>query len=109
MERRVSALFAFIFCCVLITDYIMSLQWLVNTWPVWHFFFFFHSDVGSRFRRCGSGPAFFRAAFSWDACRAETPLPDCQAGRSQDCLEIGISFVTSASRMLYTRGYGGKD
>jgi hypothetical protein len=41
MERRVNALFAFIFCGVLITDYIMSLQWLVNTWRVWHFFFFF--------------------------------------------------------------------
>jgi hypothetical protein len=41
MERRVSALFAFIFCSVLITDYVMSLQWLVNTWRVWHFFFFF--------------------------------------------------------------------
>jgi hypothetical protein len=41
MERRVNALFAFIFCSVLITDYIMSLQWLVNTWRVWHFFFFF--------------------------------------------------------------------
>jgi hypothetical protein len=41
MERRVNALFAFIFCSVLLTEYIMSLQWLVNTWRVWHFFFFF--------------------------------------------------------------------
>ena len=41
MERRVNALFAFIFCSVLITDYIMGLQWFVNTWRVWHFFFFF--------------------------------------------------------------------
>src|SRR6266540_1968136 len=41
MERRVNALFAFIFCGVLITDYIMGLQWFVNTWRVWHFFFFF--------------------------------------------------------------------
>jgi hypothetical protein len=41
VERRVNSLFAFIFCGVLITDYIMSLQWFVNTWRVWHFFFFF--------------------------------------------------------------------
>jgi hypothetical protein len=59
MERRVNGLFAFVFCSVLITDYIMSLQWLVNTWRVWHFFFFFSSlllahafaDTGSSKRR----------------------------------------------------------
>src|SRR6266508_1031490 len=41
MERRVNAAFAFIFCSVLVMDYIMGLQWFVNTWRVWHFFFFF--------------------------------------------------------------------
>jgi hypothetical protein len=41
MEHRVNALFAFIFCLVLTTDYIMTLQWFVNTWRVWHLFFFF--------------------------------------------------------------------
>lgn len=43
MEERVNPLFAFIFCTVLITDYVMSLQWIVNTWRVWHLFFFFSS------------------------------------------------------------------
>jgi hypothetical protein len=41
MERRVDPLFAFLFCGVLTTDYLMSLQWLVNTWRVWHLLFFF--------------------------------------------------------------------
>jgi hypothetical protein len=41
MERRVDPLFAFLFCAVLTTDYLMSLQWLVNTWRVWHLLFFF--------------------------------------------------------------------
>jgi hypothetical protein len=41
MELRVNAPFAFIFCSVLVMDYIMGLQWFVNTWRVWHFFFFF--------------------------------------------------------------------
>ena len=43
MEKRANPLFAFIFCAVLITDYMMSLQWIVNTWRVWHLFFFFSS------------------------------------------------------------------
>jgi hypothetical protein len=41
MERRVDALFAFLFCAVLCTDYLMSLQWLVNTWRVWQLLLFF--------------------------------------------------------------------
>lgn len=41
MERRADPLFAFLFCAVLTTDYLMSLQWLVNTWRVWHLLFFF--------------------------------------------------------------------
>ena len=43
MEKRANPLFAFIFCAVLVTDYLMSLQWIVNTWRVWHLFFFFSS------------------------------------------------------------------
>jgi hypothetical protein len=63
MERRVNALLAFIFCSILITDYVMSLQWLVNTWRVWHFFFFFSTlllahafadAAGSTLRTAGS-------------------------------------------------------
>lgn len=41
MERRVDPLFAFLFCAVLTTDYLMSLQWLVNTWRIWQLVFFF--------------------------------------------------------------------
>src|SRR6266540_1646407 len=52
MERRVNALFAFIFCSVLITDYIMGLQWFVNTWRVWPVLFRAHlRDVRCNFFR----------------------------------------------------------
>lgn len=36
-------LFALIFCLLLISDYVMFAQWQVNTWQLWHVFFFFSS------------------------------------------------------------------
>ena len=42
-SRYVSILFSSIFCILLMTDYVMFLQWQVNTWRVWHLFFFFSS------------------------------------------------------------------
>lgn len=41
--KYVSCLFAAIFCLLLMTDYIMFMQWQVNIWRVWHLFFFFSS------------------------------------------------------------------
>jgi len=41
MATRVSPLFGFLFCALLTTDYLLSLQWLVNTWRVWHLPLFF--------------------------------------------------------------------
>ncbi|MDF1757016.1 MAG: hypothetical protein P1U74_01770 [Legionellaceae bacterium] len=41
--KHVSTLFAAIFCLLLMTDYIMFAQWHINTWRVWHLFFFFSS------------------------------------------------------------------
>ena len=41
--KYVSSLFSVIFCLLLMTDYIMFAQWQVNTWRVWHLFFFFSS------------------------------------------------------------------
>ncbi len=41
--KYVSCLFAVIFCLLLMSDYIMFMQWQVNTWRVWHLFFFFSS------------------------------------------------------------------
>ncbi len=41
--KYVSCLFAAIFCLLLMTDYIMFAQWHINTWRVWHLFFFFSS------------------------------------------------------------------
>lgn len=41
--KYVSCFFATIFCLLLMTDYVMFMQWQVNTWRVWHLFFFFSS------------------------------------------------------------------
>lgn len=41
--KYVSHLFSVIFCLLLMTDYIMFVQWQVSTWRVWHLFFFFSS------------------------------------------------------------------
>lgn len=35
--------FAAVFCLVMMSDYLMFAQWQVNTWQVWHLFFFFSS------------------------------------------------------------------
>ena len=35
--------FAVVYCLLLITDYLMQTQWLVNTWRAWHHFFAFSS------------------------------------------------------------------
>ncbi len=42
-SKYVSSLFSVIFCLLLMTDYVMFMQWQVNTWRVWHLFFFFSS------------------------------------------------------------------
>lgn len=44
-SQKVSPAFSFIFSSLLITDYIMFTQWQVNTWRVWHCFFFFSSLI----------------------------------------------------------------
>ena len=41
--KYISCFFAAIFCLLLMTDYVMFMQWQVNTWRVWHLFFFFAS------------------------------------------------------------------
>jgi hypothetical protein len=41
--KYISPIFSVIFCLLLMTDYVMFMQWQVNTWRVWHLFFFFSS------------------------------------------------------------------
>ncbi len=54
--KHVSCLFAVIFCLLLMTDYVMFMQWQVSVWRVWHLFFFFasflccHGLIGKRRR-----------------------------------------------------------
>jgi hypothetical protein len=58
-SRIAGDLFAFLTCAVLATDYLMFMQWEVNTYRVWHGFFFFacllcvQSLGPGRFRRVG--------------------------------------------------------
>ncbi len=42
-SRITNNTFAIIFCLLLMSDYVMFAQWQVNTWQVWHVFFFFSS------------------------------------------------------------------
>ena len=42
-SRVASPLFALTYCLLLMTDYVMQTQWLVNTWRTWHHFFVFSS------------------------------------------------------------------
>jgi hypothetical protein len=42
-SRTVTPLFGLVYCLLLMTDYVMQTQWLVNTWRTWHHFFFFSS------------------------------------------------------------------
>lgn len=42
-SRVATPLFALTYCLLLITDYVMQTQWLVNTWRTWHHFFMFSS------------------------------------------------------------------
>lgn len=41
LSRAVGDLFAFLVCAVLTTDYLLFMQWEINTFRVWHGFFFF--------------------------------------------------------------------
>lgn len=41
VSRIASPFIALLYCGILLTDYIMSTQWWINTWRVWHFFLFF--------------------------------------------------------------------
>lgn len=43
MSGLTSKPFAVTFCLVMMSDYLMFAQWQVNTWQVWHLFFFFSS------------------------------------------------------------------
>lgn len=43
--KKVSPLFAIIYCFILLTDYVMNFQWQFNTWRVWHCFFIFSSLI----------------------------------------------------------------
>jgi hypothetical protein len=45
VARRSGWAVGLLFCTVLMTDYVMVVQWQVNTWRVWHMFFFFFSLV----------------------------------------------------------------
>ena len=42
-SRVATPLFALAYCLLLMTDYLMQTQWLVNTWRTWHHFFLFSS------------------------------------------------------------------
>lgn len=42
-SRVATPLFALVYCLLLMTDYVMQAQWLVNTWRTWHHFFMFSS------------------------------------------------------------------
>ena len=42
-SKKISPLFALIYCLILLTDYVMNFQWQFNTWRVWHCFFMFSS------------------------------------------------------------------
>ena len=42
-SRVANPLFAVVYCLLLITDWVMQTQWLVNTWRTWHHFFVFSS------------------------------------------------------------------
>ena len=42
-SRVATPLFALVYCLLLVTDYVMQTQWLVNTWRTWHHFFVFSS------------------------------------------------------------------
>ena len=42
-SRVANPLFALAYCLLLMTDYLMQTQWLVNTWRTWHHFFLFSS------------------------------------------------------------------
>lgn len=42
-SRTINPAFSAIFCLLMMTDYVMFAQWQVNTWQVWHVFFFFLS------------------------------------------------------------------
>ncbi len=46
--KSISNLFALIVCLLLMTDYLLFAQWNVNTWRVWHLFFFFSSFLCSQ-------------------------------------------------------------
>ena len=52
----VTPAFAAVFCLLFMTDYVMAAQWQVNTWRVWHLFFFFSSLLCAR----GLGEKRFR-------------------------------------------------
>ncbi|MBI2756442.1 MAG: hypothetical protein HYX52_07015 [Chloroflexi bacterium] len=48
LRRLASAGFAFVYGAVLLTDYVLFAQWQVNTFRVWHLFFFFSSLLCAR-------------------------------------------------------------
>jgi hypothetical protein len=43
--KKISPVFALIYCLILLTDYVMNFQWLFNTWRVWHCLFMFSSLI----------------------------------------------------------------